>query len=315
MIYTLTLNPALDNIIEVDDKLSPGKNNQINRITKDVGGKGTHVSIALTILGEKNRCLGIGGSNNYQELKEKLNDFEVDTEFILIPNQTVRNNYILIDDSTQSSILLTEAGEPIEKQEINALMDQILNALSKEDYIIVAGNPCKYTSEENFDYLFKKIVQTGAKICVDLHGKYLDIALKYPLYFAKPNQFEFSHFVNKEMKEPTDVIDYLRNNKLDKVSILSVSLGKLGSVIKTDYGLFLFEALKVNTVNDTGSGDAYFAGMIYGLANNKNIIECGKLATAIGAAKAEERLSSGFNLDRVNALINKVQFREVSEII
>lgn len=145
---------------------------------------------------------------------------------------------------------------------------------------------------------------------MDLHGKFLRIALKYPLFFAKPNQFEFSDFVNKSFETQSEVVDYLKN-----ISTLSVSLGKQGSVLKNKYKLYRFDALPIKTINDTGSGDAYYAGIIYGLANNQDIVTSGCLATAMGAAKAEGRISSGFKVDRVKELVKKVNYREVSENI
>lgn len=38
----------------------------------DVGGKGTHVSVGLNILGKENNCTGITGENNWNELKNLL---------------------------------------------------------------------------------------------------------------------------------------------------------------------------------------------------------------------------------------------------
>ena len=57
MIYTITFNPSLDYIIEVNDF----KVGSVNRISKEYmlpGGKGINVSIVLNNLGIENTALG-----------------------------------------------------------------------------------------------------------------------------------------------------------------------------------------------------------------------------------------------------------------
>lgn len=57
MIYTVTLNPSLDYVVDVDD-LTVGT---INRSTKEAiypGGKGINVSIVLSRLGVETTVLG-----------------------------------------------------------------------------------------------------------------------------------------------------------------------------------------------------------------------------------------------------------------
>ncbi len=63
MIYTITLNPAIDKTIIIDKY----KRNQVNRIKnsrKDVGGKGINVSKVLNELRVESICTGILGDEN-----------------------------------------------------------------------------------------------------------------------------------------------------------------------------------------------------------------------------------------------------------
>ncbi|UZQ83503.1 hypothetical protein [Thermoanaerobacter sp. RKWS2] len=60
MIATVTLNPAIDKIIVVDE-IKNFSNNKIKQIKLDIGGKGTHVSSVLSDLGLKNVATGILG--------------------------------------------------------------------------------------------------------------------------------------------------------------------------------------------------------------------------------------------------------------
>ena len=74
MIYTITFNPAIDYILEVD-KLEI---NEINRAKAErilAGGKGINVSIVLKNLGIDSIALGFLGGFTGQEIKRKIENF------------------------------------------------------------------------------------------------------------------------------------------------------------------------------------------------------------------------------------------------
>ena len=55
MINTLTLNPAIDRVLYLGE-LVKNVTNRIESVTEVIGGKGTHVSINLRLLGVVNRA-------------------------------------------------------------------------------------------------------------------------------------------------------------------------------------------------------------------------------------------------------------------
>mgnify|MGYP003372424551 FL=1 len=60
MIYTLTFNPAIDYIVNVDN-IQFGKTNRSKNEEIYIGGKGINVSIVLKNLGVDSKCLGFYG--------------------------------------------------------------------------------------------------------------------------------------------------------------------------------------------------------------------------------------------------------------
>ncbi len=75
-----------------------------------------------------------------------------------------------------------------------------------------------------------------------------------------------------------------------KVSALIVTLGGQGSHIYADGQRYEVPCVKADKIVDpTGCGDAYRAGLLYGIANGWDWPTCGRLASTMGAIKIASR--------------------------
>ena len=75
-----------------------------------------------------------------------------------------------------------------------------------------------------------------------------------------------------------------------KVSALIVTLGGQGSHIYADGQRFEIPCVKADKIVDpTGCGDAYRAGLLYGIANGWDWPTCGRLGSTMGAIKIASR--------------------------
>ncbi len=75
-----------------------------------------------------------------------------------------------------------------------------------------------------------------------------------------------------------------------KVDALIVTLGGQGSHIYADGQRFEIPCVKADKIVDpTGCGDAYRAGLLYGIANSWDWPTCGRLASTMGAIKIASR--------------------------
>lgn len=314
MIYTITLNPAIDNIIQIKDQLISGKNNRIVKKTKDVGGKGTHVSIGLSLLGASNICTGITGKKSYEELSNLLSSYGVQDDFYSVQNEEVRQNYVLTDTSGHSSYMITEYGLSLTVEMIDSFFESKLKNLDARDYVVVSGNPSLKTPIEVFSYFVQRLEKSGAKLIADVSGKYLKEFLKAKLFLIKPNEYEFAGIVGRNISSIDECYKAFKEHKalLENVENIAISMGDKGNILISPSETFKFKTIHVNTINDTGSGDAYVSGLVYGFTEKLPIIEIGQLSTAIGASKAEMETSSGFVIDRVNQLKEKVDYERMS---
>ncbi|MDO8962530.1 MAG: carbohydrate kinase family protein [Methylophilus sp.] len=114
-------------------------------------------------------------------------------------------------------------------------------------------------------------------------------------------------FNGEELLHFIDMADYLAVNDYEsqviqdktgltleqlaaKVKALIVTLGGSGSQIYADGQLFEIPCVNANKVVDpTGCGDAYRAGLLYGIVRGWDWPTCGRLASTMGAIKIESR--------------------------
>lgn len=129
MIYTVTFNPSLDYVIQVD-KLVPG---EINRTTHEAvypGGKGNNVSVILSNLGHSSKALGFTAGFTGEALENMLKEFGCDTAFIRLPEGSTRIN-VKINAGEETEI--NGQGPVITEEAQSALFEQ-LDALKKKIY-------------------------------------------------------------------------------------------------------------------------------------------------------------------------------------
>ena len=103
-----------------------------------------------------------------------------------------------------------------------------------------------------------------------------------------------------------------------KVKALVVTLGGQGSQIYADGVCHEIPCIKaMNIVDPTGCGDAYRAGLLYGMARGWDWPTCGRLASTMGAIKIESRGGQNHKPSRADieaiytqALVNETKLDE-----
>ena len=103
MIYTVTFNPAIDYIININ-KLEKGKINFAEESNILPGGKGINVSTVLTNLEIENIALGFIGGFSGQEIKNRLKKLGVNTDFIEVEKGLTRINIKIKEKNIETAI-------------------------------------------------------------------------------------------------------------------------------------------------------------------------------------------------------------------
>lgn len=281
MIYTITLNPSLDHVVQIEQF----KEGTINRIQKEAyypGGKGINVSIVLQRLGLSSKALGFIGGFVGVQCKKLLQEQNVQTDFTQINDNCRINTKIESTHETQ----INGKGPTLTNQEVDAFMEQC-KQIEDGSIVILSGSIPNSLANDFYKQMIDSFQDKQINVVVDAEGESLLSTLNSKPFFIKPNEEELSAIIGKHVKTIEDVIDggmYLQGLGAQNVI---VSIGKKGAVLLDEkQRVYICEAIQGNVKNTVGAGDSLVAGFIYGYIQSGNYEEALRYGVASGCATA-----------------------------
>ena len=279
MVYTITLNPALDRTLWVE-KIQPDDANRIEQEQRYAGGKGIDVSKVLTTLGVINKALGFTGGFAGEELEGRLLNEGIGCDFIRISGET-RTNIIVNDMSTGNQIVFSDKGPEIKPYELMQMIHKI-EKLEKPDIVVISGSLPPGVHPE----IYRKIVEMakgrGARVILDTDGDALKVGVQGFPDVIKPNLHELSRSVGMELKGIDEIITAARGVRDKGIEIVLVSMGAKGILLVGEEEHCLASPPEVEVKNTVGAGDSAVAGFLYGLVKGKTLKEALIYAVAAG---------------------------------
>ncbi|MFR8151901.1 MAG: 1-phosphofructokinase family hexose kinase [Romboutsia timonensis] len=162
MIYTVTLNPSIDYVVETD-KLKIGEVNRSNKEELYPGGKGINVSLMLKELQVENTALGFLGGFIGEYIENALAFKGVNTEFIQLEEGFSRIN-LKIKDKAETEI--NGKGPHVSEDKLQLLYKKI-EKLQDEDVLVLCGSIPKSLSNTLYQDIISMVAQKNVKVIVD----------------------------------------------------------------------------------------------------------------------------------------------------
>lgn len=282
MIYTVTLNPSIDYVINLEH-LKTGQVNRVNDENVYPGGKGINVSRVLKTLGHDNVATGFVSNFTGDFIINSLSDLNVKSDFIKLDNGFTRINVkIKSDEETE----INGGGPHISDEKLKELFDK-LSELKEGDILVLAGSIPSTLKEDLYEKIMEHVKGNNVKVVVDATKNLLLNVLKYNPFLIKPNNHELEEIFNVKLENVEDIAVY--GKKLQKMGARNVlvSMGKDGALLITeDKEIFISNVPKGRVINSVGAGDSMVAGFISGYTNSNSYEEALRLGAASGSATA-----------------------------
>lgn len=282
MVYTVTFNPALDYVMNVE-KLSTDDINRTESEELYYGGKGINVSAILSRLNIPTVALGFTAGFTGEKLREMMNDDGIKNDFVELNSGFTRIN---VKVKYGKELDINANGPEITADKIKELFRK-LKHLNNGDYLVLAGSVPASLPDDLYSKILEELSDRNINIVVDTTGNQLLNVLKYKPFLIKPNHHELGEIFGQKMDTTEKITEYAKKlQEMGAVNVL-VSRGGDGAVLVDDHGtVHPASAIKGKLVNSVGCGDSMVAGFIAGYITNKSYSEALKLAVASSAATA-----------------------------
>lgn len=281
MIYTITLNPALDYVVKMDN-LRTGDINRADSEEVFIGGKGINVSFVLKELGISSVALGFVSGFTGSAIEQGLADAGIQTDFVRLNSGFSRIN-VKLRYSEETDI--NGCGPDISESEFEEFMKK-LSALSDGDTVVIAGSVPKSVPCDIYEKILERLSDRKIRIVVDAAKSLLLNTLKFKPFLIKPNIAELGDLFGVSISTADEAAEYAE--KLQKMGACNVlvSMGGSGALLLDEnHHKHLCGVCKGVVKNTVGAGDSMVAGFLAGIEKG-DFKYALKLGTAAGGASA-----------------------------
>lgn len=294
MIYTVTINPSIDYIVQLPE-LHLGLVNRMAYDNKLPGGKGINVSRILRELGHDSVAWGFMGGFTGRFITDALEKDGLKTDFTPVAADTRINVKIKAEEETE----INGKGPAVTPAEIAAFKEKFAH-LTADDVVIFAGSLVPNLDDDFYFELIKIIQEKGAQFVIDTTGESLRKALQEKPLVVKPNNHELAELFGVEFSGIDDIIKYAQKLREMGAQYVMISMAGDGGLLVTTDGVYRSLAPQGTVVNSVGAGDSMLAGFTGTYADTHDPVEAFRYGLASGSATAfSEDLATRAKIDEI----------------
>lgn len=308
MILTVTLNPLLEKRFFFK-AVELGKSHRSFKEELSAGGKGINISRQLNLLGMKNSAYTFLGGNNGKLLRSILAHEQIEYSSVSTRSET-RSADLIIEENNRVTTFFGINSE-ITKEESYHFKEKLEKMIQNCSIAVFSGSsPCKET-DDIFPYAIELANKHDKISILDTYGAHLSDCIDSLPTVVHNNVSEVEESLGISLKRETEKVDYLDHlyKKGIKLAFLTDGPNPFYAS-KYDFHYRIIPPY-INEFDSTGSGDAFAAGLVYGLENSLVFEDFVKIAVALGAANASmletcrvskeimDRYISGINIEPI----------------
>lgn len=305
MIYTITLNPAVDVVLS-SPNIQSGKLNRIENEVYIPGGKGINISRVLHRLGYRTIATGFLGGFTGQFIREALAAEGIESLFVDIAENTRINVKLQHEQETD----LNTRGPVVEQEAFNTLIEYLSGHVTEEDTVFLSGSNAVGLDSHAFQKIATLCLHNQAKFVLDTNNSLLTESLAYKPFVIKPNVDELSDLFEVKITQDQEIIDYAMKLQKRGAKNVIVSQGSKGAILLTETGeIFKSHAPEGKLISSVGSGDSMLAVFVAKYNEKGDYRQALHHGTAAGSATA---FSVGLaEADIIHKLLTEVKVEQI----
>ena len=301
MIYTLTLNPAVDRELTVPavafDSVLRASESRV-----DFGGKGFNVSRLLKRLGAE--------STAGEMLQEGLHSLGIGTEFVWVAGET-RTNVSIVTQSGGHYIKVNEKGPLVDPAKQQELLDKIAALAKPGDWWVLAGSLPPGVADDFYARIVNALNQRDSMAILDTTGESLRLGCAEKPYLVKPNAEEAQALTKLPVDTPAEIAAVAAEIRRMGAQNVVISMGKAGALLQTGESTWLTHSPRIKERNPIGAGDSMVGGLVWALMRGLSLKESLGWGVASGAATASLNGTEVGSQKLIEKLFNQVEYERL----
>lgn len=311
MVLTVTINPLLERRLFYKSVA----NGAVNRTENEIyyaGGKGINVSRQLNKLGIDNIALTFMGGASGKKLRSVLSGEGINFTAVQTSNET-RSGTIAIDESDNSLTTFIGPSTKISEKEADEFKSKLEKMINNASLVVFAGSSCCEATDTIFPFGIEVCGKLDKPCIVDTYGSHLQACINAAPTALHNNAAETAKSLGKELNSDADYLSLLSELYGKGIKLAFVTNGKLPAYSSKFDFHYKIESPRVNEIDPTGSGDAFTAGLVYGLEHALVYEEFAALAAALGSANAAMRETCEVEKQAADELTNQVKITPIGK--
>jgi len=284
MILTVTLNPAIDRTVYVED-FKTGGLNRVKASKTYPGGKGLNVSRALCSYGLAQLATGIIGGANGMQLMALLENYDFPKDFLVVKGET-RINIKVNDLKTGLITEINEPGPVISEKEAEGFIDLLKKHLENCELIVLSGSLPLGLSSGFYARCIELASEMKAKTILDADGEALSLGCRAVPFAIKPNLGEFERLTGKTFAGYREIKEEIKALHEAGIELVLVSLGKEGSILGYRGKTYHAMPLPVKVKSTVAAGDSMVAALVYCIHHGFSPEDTAAITSAAGTLTA-----------------------------
>jgi 1-phosphofructokinase family hexose kinase len=312
MIFTLTLNPAVDReltvpAIEFDSVL------RASEARVDFGGKGFNVSRLLKGMNEPSTAVGFLGGNAGELLQKGLQSLGIGTAFVWVSEET-RTNVSIVTQSHDHYLKVNEKGPLVDESKQKELLDKIDALATSGDWWVLAGSLPPGVTNDIYARVIQVLNKHEARAILDTSGEALKFGCAEKPYLVKLNAEEAHLLTGLPMGTSHEILTGAAEIRRMGAQNVVVSMGKAGALLHTSEGMWLAHSPKIQEKNPIGAGDSMVGGLVWALTQGIPLKEALGWGVASSAATASLRVTDVVTRQLIEELFSLVKFERLEVV-
>jgi len=313
MILTVTINPLLERRY-LYKQVSFNHHNHGAKIILAAGGKGINVSRQLKHLDTESLIMTFTGGTNGKVFADVLRDEGLKFATVKTKDET-RDAALIIDESTQKYTYCFGNNPVISEHESDEFKVKLDKMIQNCDIVVFSGSSPSPLADDIFSFGINKANQYDKISVCDTYGSHLKYCIDAQPTILHNNIEEVEKSLNIGLTDESKKLSFLTELYGKGIKQAYITNGEENSyACNFDYH-YLIESFNINAVDSTGSGDAFTAGIIYGLNNNLTFEQSLQFAASLGALNSLSLEVCSVNKSDAFATASKILLKPIGKKI